>query len=34
MKKKVILIIADGVGDRPCDELEGKTPLEYAKRQI
>ncbi|MDR7870729.1 MAG: 2,3-bisphosphoglycerate-independent phosphoglycerate mutase [Tissierellaceae bacterium] len=31
MKKKVILIIADGVGDRPCDILEGKTPLEYAR---
>lgn len=31
MKKKVILIIADGVGDRPCDCLEGKTPLEYAR---
>lgn len=31
MKRKVVLIIADGIGDRPSDELEGKTPLEYAK---
>lgn len=31
MKKKIILIIADGVGDRPCIELDNMTPLEYAK---
>lgn len=30
MKKKVILAIADGIGDRPCIELDNKTPLEYA----
>lgn len=30
MRKKVILAIADGVGDLPCDELGKKTPLEYA----
>lgn len=30
MNKKVILAVADGVGDRPCKILEGKTPLEYA----
>lgn len=31
MKRKGILIILDGLGDRPVRELEGKTPLEYAK---
>lgn len=31
MNKKVILAIADGVGDRPCDILDGLTPLEYAQ---
>lgn len=31
MNKKVILAIADGVGDRPCDILGGLTPLEYAQ---
>lgn len=30
-KKKVILVILDGVADRPCKELNGKTPLEAAK---
>ena len=30
MNKKVILAVADGVGDRPCEILGGKTPLEYA----
>lgn len=30
MKKKIILCIADGLGDRPCEELGGKTPLEFA----
>lgn len=30
MKKKVILAIADGVGDRPCQVLDNMTPLEYA----
>ncbi len=27
---KVMLIILDGMGDRPCEELNGKTPLEAA----
>lgn len=31
MKKKILLLIADGVGDRPCEELDGLTPLEYAE---
>ncbi|RKX46439.1 MAG: 2,3-bisphosphoglycerate-independent phosphoglycerate mutase [Thermotogae bacterium] len=30
MKRKGILIILDGLGDRPIKELGGKTPLEYA----
>ena len=30
MNRKVILAVADGVGDRPCEILGGKTPLEYA----
>lgn len=29
--KKVIVVILDGVGDRPCRQLNGKTPLESAK---
>lgn len=33
MKRKILLAIADGVGDRPCDELGGKTPLEYARTE-
>lgn len=28
--KKAILLIADGLGDRPVEALDGKTPLEYA----
>jgi 2,3-bisphosphoglycerate-independent phosphoglycerate mutase len=28
---KLLLIICDGMGDRPSTELGGKTPLEYAK---
>ena len=31
MKKKVILLICDGLGDRPIPELQNKTPLEYAE---
>ena len=27
---KLLLVICDGLGDRPVKELEGKTPLEYA----
>lgn len=30
MKNKILLTIADGLGDRPCESLSGKTPLEYA----
>ncbi len=30
MKKKIILTIGDGLGDRPCKELDYMTPLEYA----
>lgn len=33
MKRKVLLAIADGLGDRPCEILENKTPLEYAKTE-
>ncbi len=29
--KKIMLVIFDGLGDRPCKELSGKTPLEAAK---
>lgn len=31
MQRKIILAIADGLGDRPISSLEGKTPLEYAQ---
>ena len=27
---KVLMLILDGAGDRPCIELEGKTPLSFA----
>lgn len=30
MKNKILLAIADGLGDRPCLSLDGKTPLQYA----
>ncbi|MGP1613160.1 MAG: 2,3-bisphosphoglycerate-independent phosphoglycerate mutase [Catonella sp.] len=33
MERKILLAIADGLGDRPCDILDGKTPLEYAKTE-
>lgn len=32
MKNKVLLAIADGLGDRPCEVLGWKTPLEFAKK--
>ena len=31
---KCIMLIADGLGDRPVTELWGKTPLEYAKTPV
>ena len=30
LEKKILLIICDGLADRPCPELGGKTPLQYA----
>lgn len=30
LKRKGLLIILDGLGDRPIKELNGLTPLEYA----
>jgi len=27
---KYIVVLADGMADEPLDQLEGKTPLEYA----
>lgn len=30
MKNKYLVILADGMADWPCEELEGKTPLQYA----
>lgn len=34
MSKKCVMLIADGLGDRPIPEFEGKTPLEYAKTPV
>lgn len=31
LKRKVIMAIADGLGDRPYEILDNKTPLEYAR---
>ncbi len=30
--KKVLLVVCDGLGDRPCKELNSKTPLEAARK--
>lgn len=30
MKKKYVILVGDGMGDYPLDELDGKTPLEAA----
>lgn len=30
--KKIIFVVLDGAGDRPCPELGGRTPLEAAKK--
>lgn len=32
LKSKAVLVIADGLGDRPIKSLGGKTPLEVAKK--
>ena len=31
MDKKYIILVGDGMGDYPLEELEGKTPLEAAR---
>ncbi len=31
---KILLVIGDGMADRPADELGGKTPLQYAKMEF
>lgn len=33
MNNKILLAIADGVGDRPCEMLDYKTPLQYANTE-
>ncbi|MDY2987240.1 MAG: 2,3-bisphosphoglycerate-independent phosphoglycerate mutase [Peptoniphilus sp.] len=33
MKSKIILMIADGLGDRACESLGYLTPLQYAKKE-
>ena len=33
MNNKILLAIADGVGDRPCEMLGYKTPLQYANTE-
>lgn len=33
MKNKILLTIADGLGDRPCQVLNWKTPLEAARKE-
>ena len=32
MKSKILLAIADGVGDRPCEKLAYRTPLQAARK--
>ncbi len=33
MKRRVLLIVCDGLGDRPAKELGGKTPLQAARKE-
>ncbi|MEE9237822.1 MAG: 2,3-bisphosphoglycerate-independent phosphoglycerate mutase [Thermoplasmata archaeon] len=33
MKKRVLLIVCDGLGDRPIRKLEGRTPLQAATKE-
>lgn len=33
-EKKILFIVLDGLGDRPCDELGGLTPLEAARTPV
>ncbi|MGD1005157.1 MAG: 2,3-bisphosphoglycerate-independent phosphoglycerate mutase [Methanoregulaceae archaeon] len=30
--RKILFLVLDGISDRPCPELEGKTPLQSAKK--
>ncbi len=34
MKRKAIVFILDGLGDRPCEALDGQTPLQAAKTPV
>ena len=34
MKRKAIIFILDGLGDRPCEALDGQTPLQAAKTPV
>jgi 2,3-bisphosphoglycerate-independent phosphoglycerate mutase len=31
---RILLVVLDGVGDRPCKELNGRTPLEAANKPV
>ncbi len=33
MKRRVLLVVCDGLGDRPIDELSGQTPLQAASKK-
>ena len=33
-KRKAVFVVMDGVGDRPLQELGGKTPLQVAKTPV
>ncbi len=32
--QKILLLVLDGIADRPCDALDGKTPLQAAKKPV